>query len=266
MDIEQSEVAKEVAVKLAQETYVDIGKPVAKPTGELLALVPRAIKAALQPLEKWIITREYNIKETEVLLEQKLKNVPYENIQSPEAYIAVPALQGISYCMDNEELRNMYACLLANSMNNQVKSKVHPGFVEIIKQLCPDEAKIIKEISLNNYAIPLIDVEYYTSDKKIFKTIVNGFSDIGEIANCENPLDIFEYINNLCRLGLLYRSESSKMADDEVYDPIINHEFIVKVSNVPQALKDQGFSHSKIKKYLAEVTPYGKNFCKVCIG
>ena len=78
------------------------------------------------------------------MLELKLEKVSPELIEAPEPYIAVPAVQYISYCMNNEELRNMYANLLANSMNKVVKDGVHPGFVEIIKQLSPDEAKFLK--------------------------------------------------------------------------------------------------------------------------
>ena len=129
------DVTTEVAKEIAKNVYNDAGKPVAKPTGELVGLIPRAIKAALSPLEKWILQREYNVAETKKLLEEKLQNTPPELIESPAPHIAVPAMQYISYCMDNEELREMYANLLANSMNKVVKDGVHPGFVEIIKQL-----------------------------------------------------------------------------------------------------------------------------------
>ena len=137
---EMVDVTKEVAKEISKDVYNDAGKPIAKPAGELLGLVPRAIKAALSPVEKWVLQKEYNIEETKRLLEQKLEGISPDLIESPDPHIAVPALQYISYCMDNDELRDMYANLLANSMNKVVKNGVHPGFVEIIKQLSPDEA------------------------------------------------------------------------------------------------------------------------------
>lgn len=82
----------EIVKELAKDIYNDAGKQIVKPTGELIGLVPRAIKAALAPLEKWTLQREYNIAETKKLLEEKLKNVPPEQIEAPEAFIAVPAL------------------------------------------------------------------------------------------------------------------------------------------------------------------------------
>lgn len=187
--------------EVAKEVYEDVGHPIAQPIGELGGLVPRAIRAALVPLEKWILQREYNIAETKKLLEDKLKNVPIDQITSPEPHIAVPALQYISYCMDNEELRNMYANLLASSMNKVVKDGVHPGFVEIIKQMCPDEAKILKYI-VQYSIIPIITLNYETSTGGT-KAIIKDFSDIGEKVNCEKPLEIQKYFDNLIRLGML---------------------------------------------------------------
>lgn len=49
--------------------------------------------------------------------------------------------------MDSEELRNMYANLLAKAMNVDEKDKVHPAFVELIKQMAPREALILDGIS-----------------------------------------------------------------------------------------------------------------------
>lgn len=71
------------------------------------ALVVRAIHAALSPLEKWVLQKEYNLSETKKLLEEKLKDIPAENIITPPAYVAVPALQSIAYCMDDIQLRDM---------------------------------------------------------------------------------------------------------------------------------------------------------------
>lgn len=67
--------------------------------------------------------------ETEKLLEQKLKNIDEEKIVSPESYVAVPAIQAISYSMNSDELRNLYANLLAKAMVTPTKDAVHPSFV-----------------------------------------------------------------------------------------------------------------------------------------
>ncbi len=231
-----------------------------------MGLVPRAIKSALLPLEKWVLQKEYNVAETKKLLEEKLKNIPPESIESPEPYIAVPTMQYISYCMDNAELRDMYANLLANSMNKVVKNGVHPGFVEIIKQLSPDEAKILAYMS-NNERIPTISVKAnkYTGG---FADLINSFTNIAEYCNCENPTDYEKYIDNLVRLGLLLRSNNEWIADDSLYEPLNAHPFItglqLQILSNPEINKE--VKNIELAKGYIKLTSFGKSFCFVCLN
>lgn len=258
------DITKEVAKELAKDMYADGGKLIVKPTGELIGLVPRAIKAALAPVEKWILQREYNIEETRRLLEEKLKNVSPELIQPPEAHIAVPALQYISYCMDNEELRDMYANLLANSMNKVVKNGVHPGFVEIIKQLCPDEAKILRYLS-THITIPTITLRY-ENERGGGVNVIKNFSNVGELAQCENVFEMNKYFDNLIRLGLLESSQAlSSLTDKTLYESLKNHRYIQpKVAEA--VLQKSDFRKAKFEEGYMRLTDYGKSFCNICLS
>ena len=257
------DVTTEVAKEIAKNVYNDAGKPVAKPTGELVGLIPRAIKAALSPLEKWILQREYNVAETKKLLEEKLQNTPPELIESPAPHIAVPAMQYISYCMDNEELREMYANLLANSMNKVVKKGVHPGFVEIIKQLSPDEAKILKYIN-SHKTIPTITLRYENDDGGGID-IIKNFSDIGEKSGCEIPQDIAKYFDNLVRLGLIISADGlSSLTDKAQYDPLKNHRWIKPHATTEKA-NSRSFTKYNFNESFVGITAYGKSFCSICL-
>lgn len=250
--------------EIVKEVYADAAKPVVRSTGELAGLVPRAVKAALAPLEKWIMQKEYNIAETKILLEEKLKDVKPENIEPPEAHVAVPALQYLSYCMDNEELRDMYANLLANSMNSVIKKGVHPGFVEIIKQLSPDEAKVMKYFSQHQKA-PIITVRYVLSNGGGID-VVRNFSNIGELVGCEQPLDISLYFDNLIRLGLL--NESSNMAtltDKDLYIPLKNHPVIEHFLQEEMITKTK-YEKSAIVEGFMFRTDFGEAFCNICLS
>ena len=112
------------AIKTVPDLYDDALKPATQESGKTLALIPRAINAALVPLRQWIAEREYKLAETEKLLAKKLEHVGEEKIVTPEAYVAVPAIQAISYSMNSEELRNLYANLLAKAMNSDTKDQV----------------------------------------------------------------------------------------------------------------------------------------------
>lgn len=102
------------ALDTVPELYHDTLQPAAQETGKVIARIPRAINAAFSGLDRWILNKEYSIEETKKLLAQKLDNVDPEKIVEPEPYVAVPAIQAISYAMNSDELRNLYANLLAN--------------------------------------------------------------------------------------------------------------------------------------------------------
>ena len=260
MDEKQIETVAQIAKEVAKDAYTDVGKPILKPAGELIGLIPRTIKAALLPLEKWICQREYNLEETQKLLEEKLKKVSPDLIVQPEPHIAVPALQYISYCMDNKELREMYANLLANSMNKIVRNGVHPSFIEIIRQLCPDEAKVLKIMArLSN--IPTISVEYH-SKKGGKRPVYKNFSTIGKQAGCENPLDIRKYFNNLYRLGLIETEKNVSIFDKSVYDPLTEHPFIISLKK-PEEYESLGYNSVRIVNGYFALSVYGESFCSI---
>lgn len=259
------ELKNEILKETAKEIYNDAGKPITKPTGEVLGLVPRAIKAALLPVEKWIVGREYNLEETKKLLEIKLQKISPDLIEAPEPYIAVPTIQYISYCMDSEELRNMYANLLANSMNKVVKNEVHPGFIEIIKQLSPDEAKILNGIYKAKHSIPTIDIRY-VNDKSEGITVLSNFSNIGEISKCEYPFECARYLGNLERLGLIrFAGSMSSLVNKNQYIPLKNHIYVKTFENIPLDYKNIGLNKLEFEEGYFDITAFGKKFCEICM-
>ena len=258
-DINKSDVVEAIA----QDVYTDLAKPAATATGEVIGLVPRAIKAALMPLEKWVAEREYNLAMTKKLLEEKLKNIPPENIVQPDAYVAVPAIQYISYCMDNEELRNIYANLLANSMNKVVKNCIHPGYVEIIKQLSPDEAKILKYMYPDS-KIPTLGIKIM--DGANYIEIVRDFTTVMKLAECEITGESRPYIDNLVRLGLIEKSHGDSFADKKIYEPLKNDPHISNLEEFAEMWGEKiGYPTVKYDEGFIELTEYGKGFCFVCL-
>ena len=78
--------------------------------------------------------------------------------------------------MNSEELRNLYANLLAKSMYIDTKELVHPSFVEIIRQMSPIDALIFKTI-MGRAVNPMINL-IMKNEKGTFRTIVTNVTDI----------------------------------------------------------------------------------------
>lgn len=255
-----NEIAKEFVSQTAGKTYDDVAHPAASATGQLVSFIPRTIKVWLGKWEKWIINGEYSIKETEKLLEKKLANIAEDKITEPEAYVAVPAIQQLSYSLDSKDLREMYANLLASSMNIDTKANVHPAFVEIIKQLCPDEAKLLKFLSKNPQQ-PLIDVRLNLPNQKGYRIILNNFSTISE-GICDYPNGIRSYLENLDRLKLIDIIDGKKITDDAVYKPLEEHPEIKRITSSPVA---EGHSYA-MYRHLFALTSFASDFIKVCLS
>lgn len=268
------------AIETVPDVYDDAFKPATQELGKTLALIPRIINAALVPLRQWITEREYKIAETEKLLAQKLEHVGEDKIVTPEAYVAIPAIQAISYSMDNEELRNLYANLLAKAMNLDTQSLVHPSFVEIIKQLSPLDVLAINNVKyLCNYQ-PLIRI-FACEEKPIpnERMVIHGMSDFGD-ASTKKPL--FSHyslpitklettpeqrgfvIQNLNRLGLINIDYREHIIDAIQYKPLYDQ---LLESSLYKRLINQTTQenlHLQLTDGYTSPTDFGRWFFNIC--
>lgn len=216
MKEELKELSKGIgkAVETVPELYQDAFQPSAQEVGKLAGRVPRVINALLSNVDIWTLKREYAVKEAQKLLELKLEHIDQEKIVEPESYVAIPAIQAISYSMGNEELRNLYANLLAKAMIDDTKESVHPSFVEIIKQMSPIDALVFKMI-VEAGIRPIINLRRKTpSDgSNIIQNHYTWIKDFS-IKQCATSID------NLLRLGLIEIPFGKYYIQQEIYNHI----------------------------------------------
>lgn len=237
------------AVKGVLET--DIAKaallPPAKEIGAGLALVAQTTRAALAPLKAivWISERfEKFIVED---LTPKLEKVPAENIVTPKVNVAGPAFEALRFSGEEPEIRDLFAQLLATSMDKASASTAHPGFVEVIKQMTPDEARILK--FLWNLKTPHYSGNFDAADTPTAKLLSEG-------AGCEFPQSLPTAVSNLVRLGLvvLTKPESSK----------------TRFTQTPSHLGDGDLRRFVVgrspPRANIKITPFGKSFAASCFS
>ena len=71
---------------------------------------------------------------------EKISKIPEDKIQDPKLSIIGPALEASKFYIEEEEIRNMFANLIAASMNSDFNNSIHHSFIDIIKQLSPHDA------------------------------------------------------------------------------------------------------------------------------
>lgn len=241
------------------EAYKDLGRPILKPIGEILGFLPRTLKLTLSGWEKWLINGEESLQLTAEAIQEKIKKIPEEKLVEPEPYVAIPAIQQISYCQNSDELRKLYANLLVASMNVDTKWAVHPLYVDIIRQLNPDEAKYIRllpdQISIPH---PLIDINYSIGEAKGTNPIIANFTNYN-IEFLEHPEMICSYIDNLARLNLIEIPAYKWLTDETQYKSLEQHPLVQHPVNIPKGLP----IHYHYEHKIFRLTNLGVNFKKI---
>ena len=213
----------------------------------------------LYPLKKANIEFKYKLENFEKDLREKTKDISAEDFQEPPVMISGPTLEALRYAYDEDELRNMYENLLASSMNKNNEAIIHPSYVEIIKQLSPDEAKLLKKISNNGNSYPVVDIRINGKGNGYINYIVN-FTTLAEDV-CEHYENVNSYIDNFMRLRIIDIPPMVKIHDDEAYQEIETCGFIKSLLDSP--LPENNSWQIIRKKF--ELTEFGKRFIDVCI-
>jgi len=141
----------------AVPVYQDAIQPAAQEIGKSLATITKTVNIALAPIKALVLGYEKIEEYLTQRVSEKLKDTPVEDIQTPPAYIAGPTVESLRFSGENEDIRELYASLLATSMNINTVNKAHPSFVDIIKNISTSEALILQQF-VKTKIFPKIDI------------------------------------------------------------------------------------------------------------
>lgn len=269
-------------LEIAPQVYDDGVKPAVVEVGKLATLPLRCVRAALAGFECWITQQEYRVNEIGQLLANKLKHIKEDDIVSPEPYVFIPAFQAITYCIDNKELINMFANLLAKSMIKEDKDFVHPAFVEIIKQMSPLDAQNLK-LFKDKGSLPICDYvllrnktqeefenaleeedmpALFETDGLIVKTSV-FMANKNENNQNNNALSI----SSLLRLGLIKKAKNSVFPTTVLNKDIPNYQSFKEEFDTLKTrylTEEPNFKLNVIVSSL-NLTEIGQKFIEICL-
>jgi hypothetical protein len=246
--------------------YQDLAQPAVKQVGKALETVGKAINVALAPVGAlvWGYEKCQDFISTKVA--DRLKDVPPEDIITPKPNVAGPAIEALRYTGHEEVLSDLYANLLASSMDRKTASGAHPAFVEIIKQLTPDEAKLVKLFTADRaYALLSLRSNYRVEDEmhRGGNEVLVNFSLLGVEAGVEFPQLTPAYLDNLCRLGLAeIPGMGYEYTAKGVYEPLENHP---EVLSTKQQIELDPARVCEMMRGGLRVTTLGKQFAQVCV-
>ncbi len=245
------------AVELAKVAYEDAFKPPAKEVGKALGTVGEAVNLVLEPLRLviWGYDEIKNFVHDKAVEKLEKRGVKEEDIITPDPDIAVPSIEALRY----SKLKEEFAALLASSMDKNNFGKVHPSFVEILKQISADEAKMIKRLRTMGSPVPYVEIFFHEGGEESFRPQGDFYGNIAREANCDFPENTDSYMINMYRLGLLEKIASIQLSNDEKYTSI------VAAHPMSKALLDEQNKELRYTKRVFRISPLGVLFLRFCL-
>lgn len=258
-----SDAAKQLPIK---DIYDDLCHPVLTTVGKGLQ---DAVKLALTPLSalSWGCGKIGSYLDVAIPNYFARKGITEEKIITPDTAIAVPVVEAMQYTSQKKEIRQMFVNLLGASMNKDIID-AHPAFVDIIKQLSPDESKMMAYLYRLNKKMPMIKTQIVVDDAGGVADITPYFSDICFSAGCEYPNKFPEYLDNLHRLGLVEVYYDRYLASENKYLTLKRHPRFPSPRIIVQGNDTQIIVKEKDREYvdsIFDITEFGKKFCSVCL-
>lgn len=192
--------------------------------GQTALTITKTINNALLPLAAvnfaFDKARQYFAARFQEELSAKAATIPAEELIEPKASIAGPALQGLAFTHEEPNLKEMYLSLLATAMDGRVAADAHPAFVEIIKQLSSDEARLLQDVLRTDGALPIIEIRVTKSGEQGWQVFERHLMNLTNRAT-KDPIENKRHaamVNNWVRLGLAEVDYSIHIMGDGAYE------------------------------------------------
>ena len=190
------------------------------------------------------LRRELNFEKYREELLSEMSKIPDDDFQEPSMSLIGPGLESSKYYIDDEGVRKMFAKLLAKSMDSRYNEKMSHSFVEVLKQLGPIDALLLK----------LIAEEEHVPTAKIItlSTGINGveLTDYFLLTDTASSESVQISLNNLKRLGLISIPQNSGLTPDKIYQPFYD-------SQIFKSLSENNYIKNLHDEYLRAVNVLG---------
>lgn len=195
-----------------------------------------------------------------IMLDEELTKRAPKHINPPSARVAVPTLQGASVS-DEEDVRKLYANLLASSMDRATSKQAHPAFARIIDQMNSFDALLLKRIAGINDNIPIASIkisngaQYYPGAMpRLYGLAFDDFEDNWAVSFS---------IENLARLQIISIFEGTVKKFD--YAKFKTCPFVVERYELYKGYHPDEELKIEVSNRAILVTDFGRQFIKLCV-
>lgn len=271
--------------KLKELAYRDMARPAARQFGKDVKPAGANLARAVVTTTEVIDMLATGMKRTVVAMgdagtylaeqiKERFTDKP-ERLVPPSPTVAVPALEAMRYAVEEPSLRDMYVKLLETAMDSDTSEDAHPAYVEIIKQLTPDEARILEELRKHeSFVIYNVSAHFQGELRRDYRIILEAGSILTPTSTYKKFMMIPTYLENLERLQLatswptgpnratphLGRTYPRNYPElERLLTETKEHVFYNWVRTINNVMQNNECD-------LYGLTPFGRKFCQACVG
>lgn len=197
---------------------------------------------------------------------QEVEKIPLEQRQQPALRTGCSVLRHVAYSVEEPEIQEMFACLLASASDKERSAKAHPGFASVINDLTPEEAGLL--LTFSKYKSPI-------------QMLVSEIKALGEGAGINDPEQVNKGMSNLLRLGLVEWVITAKQSPQESLNSILGetwyhsprsqdelNRMTIQAVNDLQNMKNSVIDALQQQDVLRELwlSSFGRQFIEVCVS
>jgi hypothetical protein len=199
-------------------------------------------------------------------LGERVAAIPGGRRRAPAVAFAAQALA--ASVRNDATMRERYLNLLAASMDGARADRVHPGFLEVLRQLTSDEVRIIS-LFQHDGPYPIVTVQSRHRHGAVINTVLRHFNLLGEQAGCEHPQRAPLYVDNLCRLGLTELRRVRISEDTRSFAAVERHAevraAVAKIeATTPGLARATDAVVADLHRQALYVTAFGRQFYEAC--
>lgn len=212
-----------------------------------------------QASEKRKLKYACDLKQFEQELYQGINQIPIEKKIEPKIQVIAPALENAKYCMEEQELRELFKNLIIASLNKDTFNLVHPSFADIIKQMSPLDALVVNYFVTSIEAnIPLVNLKKLNKNEPGFNYLYQNLTYFNHPSY--SSTDFTMSIENLVRLNILSIPPDGHLITPNAYSWVEkNPEYLSIKSNL-----DESKYSIQIEEKALRTTSFGRTFISIC--
>lgn len=243
------------SVLLKPPLYDDALKPVVREVGQLLGTAGALANLVVRPLRTLQLGVNTFFDHVDAELKRRLEKKGQDaRVAEAPSFVSGPALLGLAMVQDQPDLHHLFLNLLASAVLVERQPKVHPAYVEVIKQLAPAEARLL----------PFLKDE--PSHAALFlreETGKRAYVDRGMLVSLGPFTPDQKELENLARLKIIDIEDQTELAAHDAYLDL-EQQFQFLKDTTAADLQADGSRLARVRGFI-QVTSFGEDFIQACV-